>query len=409
MTWMSAQKSGGVLPWATESDVQYIARLVFEDICDCTGLASHLQFHNELSVFGTAPDMWVMTVRGRPIGVVEVKKPGRGILDNAEVAGQMYDYLKRLRSFYGLKHAFGIATTYAEWRLFWLQDAATDAAAVASPPAALSDDGAPWHAAWWQRDLGVPQWANRASLPTPAEPETPPTPLRDRVVRAGLVVGYADHIAIIEMVASAFFKMLRSPVEPPKLVSRQRHYIQLTEESWLWVRLEDEFKLKPGAMPAKSAKNLLLLADLRGGIEGRLWLAATTHGALCVIKFPKDARTAALEHERAMWHRLWGCTDVRLQRLGGQEALVMPYVHMATEDDWERPEDPAAARAAVGRIDELGLVYEDVRRRHLGLYRDDAGVLRAVFVDLSSVVPRADVSDGDIQGLDDMLASLEIS
>ena len=98
MTWMSAQKSGGVLPWATESDVQYIARLVFEDICDCTGLASHLQFHNELSVFGTAPDMWVMTVRGRPIGVVEVKKPGRGILDNAEVAGQMYDYLKRLRS-----------------------------------------------------------------------------------------------------------------------------------------------------------------------------------------------------------------------------------------------------------------------------------------------------------------------
>ena len=99
----------------------------------------------------------------------------------------------------------------------------------------------------------------------------------------------------------------------------------------------------------------------------------------------------------------------RLQRLGGQEALVMPYVHMATEDDWERPEVAAAARAAVGRIDELGLVYEDVRRRHLGLYRDDAGVLRAVFVDLSSVVPRADVSDGDIQGLDDMLASLEIS
>jgi hypothetical protein len=35
-------------------------------------------------------------------------------------------------------------------------------------------------------------------------------------------------------------------------------------------------------VPAATAKDLLLVADQRGGIEGRLWLAA------CVVKFGKD-------------------------------------------------------------------------------------------------------------------------
>jgi hypothetical protein len=411
MTWLEANKITGQLSWATESDVQYHVRHVFKDVCASTGLGDHLQFHNELSVFGTAPDMWVMTLRGRPVGVVEVKKPGRGILGNEEVAGQMYDYLRRLRSFYGLKHAFGIATTYVEWRIFWLRDDATEAAAVACPPATLSDERTRWQAAWWQRDLGVPRWCRNDSSPLPSEPAAPPTPLRDRAVRAGAVLSYTDHCALIEMVASAFFKMLQSPAEPPSLVSRQRHYIYLTEESWLWVKLEAEFQLTPGVVPAGTAKSLLLLADLRGGIEGRLWLAATVHGAVCVIKFAKDGRADVLEHECAMWRQLWGRADVRLLRLGGQDALVMPYVYMATEEDWARPAVVAAARAAAARIDSLGLVYTDVRRRHLGLYEDEAGSLQAVFVDLSSVVRKdaAAGTAGDIRSLENMLTALELA
>jgi hypothetical protein len=95
-----------------------------------------------------------------------------------------------------------------------------------------------------------------------------PTPLRDRAVRAGPVLSYVDHSDVIETVASAFFKMLQFPADPPSLVSRQRHYVYLTEESSLWVKLETEVQLTPGIMPAGTAKSLLLLADLRGGIEG---------------------------------------------------------------------------------------------------------------------------------------------
>jgi hypothetical protein len=44
-----------------------------------------------------------------PIGAIEVKKPGEGVMSNTLVWGQMYDYLLRLSTFYGLKHvqAFG--------------------------------------------------------------------------------------------------------------------------------------------------------------------------------------------------------------------------------------------------------------------------------------------------------------
>ena len=403
------QRMNGVTS-TTEAAVQFWVQLVLGDIGACAGLDVALDFAPELSVFGNAPDVWVMTKRGRPIGVVEVKKPGPGILDHALVAGQMYDYLKRLRSFYGLKHVFGLATTYAEWRLFWLSDPATEAAALASPPAALSDDGpavvSGWTGAWWQAELGVPSWHQRDAVPTLPEPEAPPTPVRDRVVRAGPVLDYTDHRAVLDLVASALCKMLQAPTEPPRLVSRQRHYIELSEDSWFWVKLEADFQLKPGAMPAPHAKHLLLLADLRGGVEGRLWLAATVTGAVCVVKFAKDGNARALERERAMWHRLWGRTDVRLQPLGGQTALVMPYVHMATGDDWARPEVVAAARVAAARIAASGFAYTDVHRRHLGLYRDEAGAIQAVFVDLSSVEAREDAAE---RSLDDMLRALDLA
>ena len=87
-------------------------------------------------------------------------------------------------------------------------------------------------------------------------------------------------------------------------------------------------------------------------------------------------------------------------------------MHRATEEDWARPAVAAAARWAVARIDGLGLVYTDVRRRHLGLYEDEAGALRAVFVYLSSVVPKdvvAASAASEIQSLEDMLTALELA
>ncbi len=56
------------------------------------------------------------------MGVVEVKRPGKGIMDSEQVHGQIYDHMMRLRSFHGLRHVFGIVSTYNQWRVYWLND-----------------------------------------------------------------------------------------------------------------------------------------------------------------------------------------------------------------------------------------------------------------------------------------------
>eukprot|EP01136_Pigoraptor_vietnamica_P024386 Opistho-1_new@77369 len=244
MAWSSNRCASGKFKWSTEADIAYAVQLALDDICNCVGLRGHLELCNEFGVVGTVPDMWVLSARGRPVGVVEVKKPGRNVLATEEVAGQMYDYLKRLRTFYGLDHVFGIATTYAEWRICWLRNSATMSAASSSPSAVLSDDGTDDSIdAWWKHALGEPRWDGIADS-TPLT-DAPVTPTKGREICAGPVVELANHMALIGMVASALFKMLMSPTTPPTLASANRHYILLTESSYLWTTLPSDFKLKP--------------------------------------------------------------------------------------------------------------------------------------------------------------------
>lgn len=53
-----------------------------------------------------------------------IKKPWTrdldSVLDNENVLGQLFDYMKRLESFYGLQHIFGIIIDYVYWRICWL-------------------------------------------------------------------------------------------------------------------------------------------------------------------------------------------------------------------------------------------------------------------------------------------------
>ena len=62
-----------------------------------------------------------------PVGVVEVKTPtDRDVFQAGHVVGQLFDYMLRLRSFHGLKHVFGILTTYERWRFFWMPTPGTN-------------------------------------------------------------------------------------------------------------------------------------------------------------------------------------------------------------------------------------------------------------------------------------------
>ncbi len=160
--------SGDLQSWASEMDVQQLVKAVLQDAITAAGLGHLLKCYNELSIFKLRPDIWVvMNERGVPVGVCEVKKPGRTIINSPVVHGQIYDYMLRLRSFHGLKHVFGIVSTYEQWRLYWLDDCCS--AATATDLAAASSSSSPLPLAG-MRPAASPVVADDASSDDEADP-----------------------------------------------------------------------------------------------------------------------------------------------------------------------------------------------------------------------------------------------
>jgi len=160
--------NGDLQSWASEMDVQQLVKAVLQDAITAAGLGHLLKCYNELSIFKLRPDIWVvMNERGVPVGVCEVKKPGRTIINSPVVHGQIYDYMLRLRSFHGLKHVFGIVSTYEQWRLYWLDDCCS--AATATDLAAASSSSSPLPLAG-MRPAASPVAADDASSDDEADP-----------------------------------------------------------------------------------------------------------------------------------------------------------------------------------------------------------------------------------------------
>lgn len=126
---------------ASASDIHGLVRFILEDV---KALASeqlpgmNLGLSNALSVFQVRADIWVVTKAEVPVGVVQVNQPPLGsgdpdaALSDTSLAGELLDYLLRLKTFYGLRHCFGIATNYLSWKVFWLPSDETDKIAAAT-------------------------------------------------------------------------------------------------------------------------------------------------------------------------------------------------------------------------------------------------------------------------------------
>ena len=150
--------------------------------------------------------------------MVEVKTPStKKILESHQVAGQLYDYMMRLRSFYGLQAVFGIMTTYCEWRICWLdttisrQLASTDRISSSVPSAAI----------YTLHDLLRDDAVDQADQGEEGGEEEDPSPSEQRRIFATPVISYTSE-ELLPMLASAMQKMANSPrkivtllVKPP--------------------------------------------------------------------------------------------------------------------------------------------------------------------------------------------------
>jgi hypothetical protein len=175
------------------------------------------------------------------------------------------------------------------------------------------------------------------------------------------------------MLCSVVLKMHSSSCDEVKLIDSNRPYISINQEQWCWVKIKfnDNFTVRRQALPR--SKTLVILADLGGGVDGRVWRACSAAGLGCCIKFARrsnrqdsqehDNTPDTLDTELANWIALHGETSAKIIILAKRRALMMPYLDAVSN---ENTDVNLKVKAAVSKIAAAGYRHKDLHWRHVG-------------------------------------------
>ena len=372
-----------------------------------------------------------MSNRGIPVGVCEVKRPGKHIMNSPYIFGQIYDYMLRLRTFHGLKHVFGIVSTYEQWRLFWLEDCCDAAISTVLPSnnpdsaASNSFSSSPSVQAPYSLPHLIPVSAlltsasasSSFSSPTPIScsasgndtKDDPPSEegkeeeqedaesdeaeliesskLDDATrILCGTAIIEWNHRNLPLILCSVLHKMAASPVSQVQLVDPMRPYIIIDSNQWYWATVyfnsgctSRHSFLNYSKMPTRKANKFILLRDLHGGADGRVWMVCTEAGLVGVLKFGQfreretdlAAVKARLEQEAKIWVTVWKQPHVRVISLAGDYALLMPYIEPipleVNHSPIRSPLLDSAVHSAVQQMAVAGYCHLDLHWRHVGI------------------------------------------
>jgi hypothetical protein len=398
------------LKYSTETDIAVLVSSTLIDIATAIarplGDARRLNIGHGLELVGDRPDIWVMLRRGRPVGVVEVKKPdigqkepGGDALSHKKILGELYDYMMTLRCFEGLERVYGILTTYDEWRICWLEDTDDDARSTDMPAAPAATDE-PRQAVPNLFD-GLPLWPFTKEMVRADIPCEVMTQLQlstsgnsaggaaatepKRRFFATEVIKRSD-TNLVAVLASVLIKMASSPSKPvTEQLDDKRRYRTVDGGQWRWTKLAVE-RCTFQRWINPSVSKYSLLAPLGHGASARAYLALGGE-AVCVLKFPLHATTTeSRQQELTRWKKIWGADLVKEQTLADEHVLVLPYVktcHGSVEEQTEVVRE--AARKAVIHMVNKGFWHKDCCWRHVGLcYQAGVGTC-AVLIDLENV------------------------
>ncbi|PRP73993.1 hypothetical protein PROFUN_16346 [Planoprotostelium fungivorum] len=224
-----------------------------------------------------------------------------------------------------------------------------------------------------------------------------------------------DSPKLPNLLMTTILKMYKSPYDATLLDPEKRMFLVLNKEHYYWTsspfrskkRLSD---VTYGAIPQKDTETLILLEDLRYGLEGRVWAACSLGGVGCVIKFIRRTKDGEIvlqekiQEEADMW---WKANEMRARvvQLGGRSAVMMPRVKRY--QNWKAAETPALVRELVKDVvTKKRKTHTDAKQNNVGLVSpfqisksQKTPVLR--FIDAGSFKDLAD--DADLKAEEDRL------
>lgn len=97
------------LHYTTEADVVSLVKIFLRDIANAMGIP--LELASDFGIKQIAPDICVLSLGSRLVGVVEIKKPQKNVLQMPTVLGELFNQMVLVEGFYMSGPVIGILTT----------------------------------------------------------------------------------------------------------------------------------------------------------------------------------------------------------------------------------------------------------------------------------------------------------
>jgi hypothetical protein len=406
--WNRLTEKGDLGGYSNEAGVNKFVCLAIEDILEGLGIREKVTIRAEVEVMRNRPDFMLILVNGHPIGTIEGKQPGKNAMDHPNILGEVYDQLEHLRSIFRVDIPFAILTSYAEWRICWLNEqssierAGTDILPEPGPYETPVKKRKHETLGKTQDDMNLEH--KKESPPLPATPSrtmvTKPLHLQKvdavesdvetdvgtddntRVFCGTTVMPWHDR-SLPVLLASLIKKMMLAKQDTKPAVLR---YANATKSAWKKAPKFDDLNFD--LCISAAVKCFYLWEDLGHGADGRAFLVSGgTKGAVGVLKFfYADPERKAKKEER-MWKAVYSqlptvTSTVRIVQVMGQTALLMPWFQCP-----ERTQPTLDAVKTTLKEDfmDQGFRHGDVAWRNVGVYYDEDGQTKAVVFDMQQV------------------------
>lgn len=212
----------------------------------------------------------------------------------------------------------------------------------------------------------------------------PPTSIK-RVVFADMIYHISDGTKLRQVIAHTFQLMIKFSKYREQINIYQTLHIAATNNSWNWIDpLPSNFEFHPENFPNKNIKQLIFLADLGSGLHGRVRLACSTRGALCVLKF--FCKGGAEIKELDFWKIIYPKSKACIKTFMGQPALLMPLFPPCPPQQRQDDEVKEAVKQSIDALLNKGVHHGDIKWSNFGFVRNKKNKLFALPFDFGKSV-----------------------
>lgn len=341
------------LHYTTEGDVVVFVKTFLRDIANAMGIP--LEMASDFGIKHVAPDICVLSLGSRLVGVVEIKKPQKNVLEMPTVLGELFDQMILVEGFYMSGPVIGILTTLEDWLFCWFPADTEHFSSELEPYTATSAFLTPQKASAAAAGASTSpprdtpsrrnRWSHGVDRPEDDREEDPGEfVLTDEVIGRALhtslvINAYNQYELLLQYLCSAFTRMTQVTLNQRRGVPRSLFKLHKGEDARPKISFHpiDGIPLAvenilSNKFPRANTKMLLALEDLGRGSTGKAWLCCTLSlsPALCVLKFgnKSDNVSARLKQEKKWWDEVYPefMHMTKVEVWGGSDALVMPHI-----------------------------------------------------------------------------------